>query len=116
VWPFFPEHALVTIVRKPIYTSSPPNDRSLNYTDLDLSYLIHSNEYWLALSLNGWVEGHVWKGFVTEVKGRANSLSDCSLAYIPINNSLSGFQKNLWESVNYTCSIKVSGESLEVIL
>jgi hypothetical protein len=37
----------------------------VNYTDLDLSYLMHNNESGLAL--NGWVEGHVGK---CHLKGR----------------------------------------------
>jgi hypothetical protein len=41
----------------------------------------------LALSLNGWVEGHVGRDL--SLKGQAKSLSDCSVAYILINNSLS---------------------------
>jgi hypothetical protein len=57
-------------------------------------------------------------GWDLSLKGQAKSLSDCSLAYIPINNCAfcEPFQKNLWESVNCTCAIKVSVESLEVIL
>jgi hypothetical protein len=51
------------------------------------------------------------------LKGRANSLPDCSLAYSDKQFAFcEPFQKNLWESVNCACSIKVSVESLEVIL
>jgi hypothetical protein len=41
------------------------------------------------------------------LKGRARSLSDCSLAYSVKQFAFcEPFQKNLWESVNCTCSIK----------
>jgi hypothetical protein len=51
------------------------------------------------------------------LKGRGKSLVDCSLAYTDKKFAFcEPFQKNLWESVNCTCSIKVSVESLEVIL
>jgi hypothetical protein len=68
---------------------------------------MHNKEYGLALSLNGWVEGHVGKGFVTQ--GRAKGLSDCSLAY-------TDKQFAFCESVNCASSTKVSVESLDVIL
>jgi hypothetical protein len=72
---------------------------------------MHSNEYGLALSLNGWVK--VTWGRDLSLKGQANSLSDCSLAFTDKQFAFcEPFQKNLWESVNCTCSIKVSVESI----
>jgi hypothetical protein len=98
----------LTTVRKPICTTSPPNDRWLNNTDPDLSYLMNNNESGLALSLNGWVMKVTW-GRDLSLKGRAKSLSDCSLACTDKQFAFcEPFQKNLWESVNCTCSIKVS--------
>jgi hypothetical protein len=51
------------------------------------------------------------------LKGGTKSLSDWSLAYTDKQFVFcKPFQKYPWESVNCTCSIKVSVESLEVIL
>jgi hypothetical protein len=51
------------------------------------------------------------------LKDRAKSLSDCSLAYTDQQFAFGEpFQKNLWESVNFACSIKISVEYLDVIL
>jgi hypothetical protein len=89
-----------TAVRKPIYTSSPPNDRWLNYTDLDLSYITGGLKV-------------TW-GRDLSLKGRDKCLSDCSFAY---TDKQFAFCEPVCElSVNCTCSIKVSGESLEVVL
>jgi hypothetical protein len=72
----------------------------------------------------------IWAGLVAEwvgCKSRAEALCHSKGGlkvyrivhwHIPINNSLLcvPFQKNMWESVNCTCSIMVSVESLNVIL
>jgi hypothetical protein len=76
---------------------------------------MHNKSYGLALLNYGWVEGHVGRDL--SLKGRAKRLSDCSLAYTDKQFAFCElFQKNLWESVNCACSIKVSVESLNVIL
>jgi hypothetical protein len=70
----------------------------------------------MTLPLNGLAVSHVPKRFVPP---RAVGLKCIGLFIsIPINNSLfcEPFQKNLWESVNCTCSIMVLVESLNVIL
>jgi hypothetical protein len=81
-----------------------------------MSCLMHNKRYGLALSLNGWVEGRVGKG-ICHSKG---GLSVYIGLFISITNkqfaSCKPFQKNLWAFVNCACSIKVSVESLDVIL
>jgi hypothetical protein len=72
---------------------------------------MHNKRYGLAMSLNGWVEGHVGRDL--SLKGRAKNHRIVHW-HIPINNLL--IQINSEESVNCTCSIKVSVESLGVIL
>jgi hypothetical protein len=81
------------------------------------------------LSLKGWVEGHEGKGLVTErvgwrsrgegichSKGGLRVLSVCLLVYTDKQFAFcEPFQKNLWESVNCSCSIKVSVESYVIL-
>jgi hypothetical protein len=55
--------------RRAVYDTLGVPGELLAIPDLDLSYLMHNNESGLALSLNGWVEGHVGKEFVTQRAG-----------------------------------------------
>jgi hypothetical protein len=83
-----------TTVRRPIYTSSPPNDRELNYRPKSLFDHVCCLTKGMCWPCR-WLQ--VTCGSALSLKGRSESLSDCSLAYTDKQFAFcEPFQNNLW--------------------